>query len=151
MKTMEEYDRVRALHLTGGLSFREIGRGSGFHRSTVKKMIDESAPLDYQRREPPKEPVLGPFNRDHTSGLEVGGRVGEYLGSGRPPKRDARACLGGGEGDASQCCGGCTNRISARRRAPVLAVHVAKRGFIRERRPSRRPRLPLAKPTFKAP
>ena len=58
---MEEYDHVRALHFTEGLSFREISRRTKFRRSTVKKIIEESAPPGCRRVEPPKEPVLGPF------------------------------------------------------------------------------------------
>ena len=58
---MEDYDHVRALYFTEGLSLRAIARRTKFHRSTVKKIIEESEPPGYQRREPAKEPVLGPF------------------------------------------------------------------------------------------
>ena len=58
---MEEYDHVCALYYAKGLSLREISRRTGSHRSTVKKMIEEGAPPGYQRVEPPKEPILGPF------------------------------------------------------------------------------------------
>lgn len=58
---MEEYDRVRALHLKEGLSLREISRRTKFHRETIKKMIALAAPPGYQRRQEAKRPVLGPF------------------------------------------------------------------------------------------
>lgn len=61
MKTMEDYDRVRALHFKKGLSVREISRRTGFHRSTVTKMIELGAPPGYRRKQEPKRPVLGPF------------------------------------------------------------------------------------------
>jgi len=58
---MEDYNRVRALHFKEGLSVREISRRTGFHRSTIRKMIALAAPPGYQRREEPERPVLGPF------------------------------------------------------------------------------------------
>ena len=40
VNTMKDYDRVRALYFKKGLSISEISRRTGFHRSTVKKMIE---------------------------------------------------------------------------------------------------------------
>ena len=61
MKPMEDYDRVRALYFKDELSVRDIARRTGFHRSTVRKMIALGAPPGYRRRAEPKRPVLGPF------------------------------------------------------------------------------------------
>lgn len=61
MKRMEDYDRVRRMRFVEELSLREISRRTGFHRSTVKKMIELSAPPGYQRRQEVERPVLGRY------------------------------------------------------------------------------------------
>ena len=61
MKTMIDYDQVRAMYFKEGLSKRAIARETGFHRDTVKKMIELSAPPGYCRQKEPERPVLGPF------------------------------------------------------------------------------------------
>ena len=40
---------------------REIARQTGFHRDTIKKILEEAAPPGYQRHQQPARPVLGPF------------------------------------------------------------------------------------------
>jgi transposase len=57
---MEEHIEVRRLRHVEGLSVRAIARATGFHRSTVQKILASGGPL-YRRGAPAARPVLGPF------------------------------------------------------------------------------------------
>ena len=57
---MKDYDRVRRMRVHEDLSEREINRRTGFHRKTVKKMLNYSAPPGYRRAKPLKS-ILDPF------------------------------------------------------------------------------------------
>jgi transposase len=61
VKTMKDYIRVRQMREIEGLSLREITRQTGWHRDTIKRILEEGAPPGYQRQETPRRPVLGPF------------------------------------------------------------------------------------------
>ncbi len=59
---MDDYQRVRRLREIEGKKIREIKRITGFHRTTIRKMLKEGAPPGYRRSpEPAPRPVLGPF------------------------------------------------------------------------------------------
>lgn len=58
---MEDHILVRKLHHVKGLSLRAIARLTGFHRSTIRKMLSEGAGPGYRRASAPVRPVLGPF------------------------------------------------------------------------------------------
>lgn len=49
MKKMDEYVKVRRLHLDDGLSIRAIARRTKLNRRTVRKMIAMGAPAPYRR------------------------------------------------------------------------------------------------------
>jgi transposase len=57
---MEEYVRVRRMHLEEGMSVREIRRRTGLNRRTIAKMIVQGAPEEYKRSKIHR-PKLGPF------------------------------------------------------------------------------------------
>ena len=61
MKTMKDTIRVRRMREIEGLSLREISRKTGWHRDTIKRLLEQGAPPGYQRQQPPRRPVLGPF------------------------------------------------------------------------------------------
>jgi len=58
---MEDYIEVRRLKYDEGLSIHEISRRTGFHRDTIRKILELRAPPGYRRNESPRRPVLGPF------------------------------------------------------------------------------------------
>ena len=49
MKQVEEYRKVRRMHLEQGMSIREIRRRTGLDRRTIRKMIIQGAPAKYRR------------------------------------------------------------------------------------------------------
>ena len=51
---MNEYIRVRQMREIEGLSLREISRQTGWHRDTIKRILEETAPPGYQRQEAPQ-------------------------------------------------------------------------------------------------
>jgi transposase len=61
VKTMKDYIRVRQMRAIEGLSLREISRQTGWHRETIQRILEETAPSGYQRQAAPRRPVLGPF------------------------------------------------------------------------------------------
>jgi transposase len=58
---MEDYIRVRRMHLEEGFSVRAIARKTGLHRKTVQKMIIQGVPPGYQPKTARPRPRLGPF------------------------------------------------------------------------------------------
>jgi len=58
---MEDYIRVRRMHIEQGLSVRAIARQTGLHRKTVQKLIVAGVPPGYQTRAARPRPRLGPF------------------------------------------------------------------------------------------
>ncbi len=60
MKDLKDYDDVRHMKIHEELSIREINRRTGFHRETICKMLEYSAPPGY-RREKPRKSILDPF------------------------------------------------------------------------------------------
>ena len=58
---MKDYIRVRQMREIEGRSLREIARQTGWHRETIKRILEQGAPPGYQRQEAPRRPVLGPF------------------------------------------------------------------------------------------
>jgi transposase len=58
---MEDYVRIRQMREIEGRTLREISRQTGFHRETIKKIVEEGAPPGYQRSQPAAQPVLGRF------------------------------------------------------------------------------------------
>ena len=61
MKKMFEYDLVRRMHYHDGLGRREISRRTGYHRNTINRMLQYSAPPGYQLKSPRPKLKLGPF------------------------------------------------------------------------------------------
>jgi transposase len=58
---MYDYRHVRRLREVEGLTLRAISRQTGIHRTTIGKILEEGAPPGYQRSQPAKQPILGPF------------------------------------------------------------------------------------------
>ena len=58
---MDLYRRIRRAHFVEGMSIREAARVFGLRRSTVKKMLEYSAPPGYRREQPPRLPKLDPY------------------------------------------------------------------------------------------
>lgn len=58
---MEDYIKVRRMRYEEELTLREIARRTGFHRKTIKKILEHGAPPGYQRNQPTHKPVLGRF------------------------------------------------------------------------------------------
>lgn len=61
MYTVGSYRRIRFDYERNGLSQRELSRKYGFHRDTIRKMLEFSVPPGYQRKIPPARPKLDPF------------------------------------------------------------------------------------------
>ena len=61
MYPVSAYRRVRIDYERNGLSRRELSRKYGYHRKTIKKMLEFSIPPGYQRKNPPQKPKLAPF------------------------------------------------------------------------------------------
>jgi transposase len=59
MKTVELYAGVRRAALVDGMSRRAAAREFGLARKTVRKMLEYSLPLGYQRQKPVRRPKLG--------------------------------------------------------------------------------------------
>ena len=55
------YRKVRHDYYRSGLGKRELSRKYGYHRDTIKKMLEFSIPPGYQRKSPPHKPKLAPF------------------------------------------------------------------------------------------
>ena len=53
MYPVSAYRRVRIDHDRNGLGLRELSRKYGYHRKTIKKMLEFSIPPGYQRKSPP--------------------------------------------------------------------------------------------------
>ena len=49
MKQVEEYRKVRRMHLEQGMSIRGIRRRTGLDRRTIRKMIIQGTPAKYRR------------------------------------------------------------------------------------------------------
>jgi len=58
---MEDYARIRRMHLIEGLSIRSIRDQTGFSRVTIRKMLEEGTPPGYRRKKPPVQPKLGRY------------------------------------------------------------------------------------------
>ena len=58
---MELYGRVRRAVLVEGRSQRAVAREFGVSRETVRKMLQYAMPPGYQRQQPVKRPMLGPW------------------------------------------------------------------------------------------
>ena len=58
---MEDYARIRRMHLIEGQSIRSIRDQTGFSRVTIRKILEEGAPPGYRRKKPPVQPKLGPY------------------------------------------------------------------------------------------
>jgi len=58
---MIEYEMVRQMHYREGLSRREISRRTGYHRNTIDRMLQYSAPPGYCLRNPRPKVKLEPF------------------------------------------------------------------------------------------
>lgn len=56
-----QWTRIRRRVLTGGVPLRQIERETGIARTTVRKMIQFSAPPGYRREKPLQRPKLGPW------------------------------------------------------------------------------------------
>jgi transposase len=56
-----QWTRIRRQVLTGNISQREVAREHGIARSTVRKMVQISAPPWYRRENPIRRPKLGPW------------------------------------------------------------------------------------------
>ena len=61
MKTVHDYERVRQLYYRDGLGKREISKLTGFHRTTISKMLRYSTPLPYKLKQARPKTKLGPF------------------------------------------------------------------------------------------
>lgn len=61
MKKMLEYDLVRRLFYRDHLSIREISRQTGYHRRTINRMLQYSAPPGYCLKNPRPKTKLAPF------------------------------------------------------------------------------------------
>lgn len=48
MKVLQDYDNVRRMKVHEGLSIRAIHRQTGFHRQTIRKMLEHSSPPGYR-------------------------------------------------------------------------------------------------------
>jgi transposase len=57
---MEKWNWIRQRVLRDGVSIREIQRKTGLHFTTIKKVLENSSPLEFQCPERPK-PKIGPF------------------------------------------------------------------------------------------
>jgi transposase len=88
-----QWTRLRRQVLTGAMSQREVAREHGIARSTVRKMVQTSAPPAYRMEDPLRRPKLGPW-------LElVDGIVKEDAGKPAKQQRTARGGLGTAYGD----------------------------------------------------
>jgi hypothetical protein len=63
MYSVSTYRRIRIDYEHNGLSQRELSRNYGLHRDTIRKMLEFSISLGYQRKKPPSKPKLSPFKR----------------------------------------------------------------------------------------
>jgi transposase len=61
MYPVSTYRRVRIAYERNGFSQRELSRKYGYHRKTIKKMLEFSILPGYQRKNPPQKPKLAPF------------------------------------------------------------------------------------------
>jgi transposase len=61
MKKMFEYDLVRRMYYHDGLSRRKISRRTGYHRNTINRMLQYSAPPGYRLKNPRPKLKLGPY------------------------------------------------------------------------------------------
>lgn len=61
MKQVFEYDLVRRMYYRESLSKREISRRTGYHRRTIDRMLQYSAPPGYRLNKPRPKNKLGPF------------------------------------------------------------------------------------------
>jgi transposase len=61
MKKVFEYDLVRRMYYRENLTKREINRRTGYHRRTINRMLQYSAPPGYQLNKPRPKTRLGPF------------------------------------------------------------------------------------------
>jgi transposase len=61
MKKMFEYDLVRRMYYRENLSKREISRCTGYHRRTINRMLQYSAPPGYRLNKPRPKNKLGSF------------------------------------------------------------------------------------------
>jgi transposase len=61
MKKVFEYDLVRRMYYRENLSKREISRRTGYHRRTINRMLQYSAPPGYRFNKPRPKSKLGPF------------------------------------------------------------------------------------------
>jgi transposase len=55
---VETYALVRHAYYNAGKSQRAIAREMGLNRRTIQRMLKHSAPLGYERTQPPQEPKL---------------------------------------------------------------------------------------------
>ena len=58
---MYEYELVRRMFYNDKLSRREISRRTGYHRRTIRRMLQYSSPPGYQMKTPRSKNTLGPF------------------------------------------------------------------------------------------
>lgn len=71
MYSVSAYRKVRHDYYRNGLSCREISRKYGYHRDTIKKMLEFSVPPGYRRKSPPCKPKLDAFTGVIDSILET--------------------------------------------------------------------------------
>jgi hypothetical protein len=62
-KDAVQWAQIRRQVLTGVASQRQVARKCGIARSTVRKMVQMSAPLGFQRRNQIRPPKLGPWSK----------------------------------------------------------------------------------------
>lgn len=58
---MEQWIEIRQRILRDGVSKRQILRETGMHWETLQKILQHSRPPGYQRKEPVKQPKIGPY------------------------------------------------------------------------------------------